>query len=485
MNRSSLTWGSSRMAYYENLADIQMLAMLSCVLGPDTAASSRQRDHSNKQDQSPLTFENHVVSAPLLSNESVDESRRLTLETQFFESPYQRRPVELHQAPAPSALARREHVPRLSSTTTPSLSFRQSRTNSDIYAPETMPLSTSPEQLRNVPRSNSNLASAFAASLSRPFSFTTSASSSPPTYPRKRPSPVGSYIGALNTNFGFGGPASFSKPPLEKPRTTHPLSTSNTEETVSPRRPIFSTKLKNQDRFEHDTLLLAAPDHSRYEAYRAAYAEMLFAWELPIQMCEVLKYNTAQSPNLAHPSSTPSTIQGLDFKTTPSTKPSPLICTLCTSLIRGLASPCLSCGHVLHASCRTLLESQPLISPSSSSADNDQEEQLYTCPSGCGCLCNTHTSIQLPSPEPDLPTRRPRTNTIATASIDSKPTERPARHDIAYESLARNLEGGSAGRQVLSRRSSQIWRGGEGEPGRDRKRSVGSSLRYEESRGLL
>ncbi len=54
------------------------------------------------------------------------------------------------------------------------------------------------------------------------------------------------------------------------------------------------------------------------------------------------------------------------------------------------------------------------------------------------------------------------------------------KHDVAYESLARNL----GERRALTPKISQIWRGGEAEPNRERKKSIGSSLRYEERFGL-
>ena len=73
---------------------------------------------------------------------------------------------------------------------------------------------------------------------------------------------------------------------------------------------------------------------------------------------------------------------------------------------------------------------------------------------------------------------------IADESAASGPQDRSdgkgehAWQDVVYESLARNLGG-----RTLTPRSSQIWRGGDGDFSRNRKKSVGSNLKNEESFG--
>ncbi|KAL8896529.1 MAG: hypothetical protein Q9192_003049, partial [Flavoplaca navasiana] len=106
------------------------------------------------------------------------------------------------------------------------------------------PLSTSPEQYKHAHRSSSNLASAFAASLVRPFSFSTPDSSSPPTaYPRKRSSPATSYSGAA-TSDQLRGKGS-SDVITTKLQTSSSLGRKGNK-SAQLKHSSFETKLKNQ-----------------------------------------------------------------------------------------------------------------------------------------------------------------------------------------------------------------------------------------------
>ena len=497
----------SRFTYFESLADIQMLAMLSCILSNPSGTISRgQRNHPRMRGQSMRDITNQSQGVSPL----VDHIAGLG-DTNLKTSPVRvrdgRKPKKSDEATAAIASPIKERVTQQSAITTPMISFRQSRTRSDVNESDTMTLSTSPEQLRHIPRSNSNLTSAFAASLSRPFSFSASASSSPPSHPRKRLSPVGSYNGGPLSGFGSRGTGLLSRSTtITDSRLAYPFAGSDTGEATRLSRSLtFQTKLKNQDQFDLDGYadipLLAASYEWKYHAYREAYAGMLLAWELPIQRCEILDYNSpwkadnnglnSQTSGLPLQVDTLSQSNGLDFKDicrecattvnptpadpfcpTCSTRKSLLQCLFCTSIIRGLASPCLSCGHVLHPSCRTFLQSQ--FPPHSEDPSTDTP---YRCISGCDCECSSHPSVEIPE------RRNSRdTETIIGGEHEAPPGWRDEpqgpRYEVAYESLARNLSGG--GRQALTPRSSQIWRGGE-ESGRDRKRSMGSGLRRDES----
>lgn len=380
-------------------------------------------------------------------------------------------------------------------------------------------LSSSLEQLRHVPRSNSGLAGAFAASLSRPFSFATSASSSPPTQPKKRLSPAVSYLGTASGG-NWHGPYNINKPSTipsgSRPENSLSVSDAEEDKTLS-RTPTFNTKLKNQQEFSDDGYanvpLLDPKESQRYKAYRDAYAHMLFVWGMPVAMCEVLKYNTEPSGSSVQSSKGPSelvigrntssdaeTQQGLVLRDacltcnaafasgadgrncrTCSTPRPLLVCFLCTSIIRGLASPCLSCGHVLHPACRALLSADQTSGVSSV----DDDDEIETCVSGCGCRCAEHTVVEVEEPQCQPRKSSDDADTvIADGSVafghqdrsDGKPEH--AWQDVVYESLARNL-----GSRTLTPRSSQIWRGGEGDFSRNRKKSVGSNLKNEESSG--
>ena len=235
---------------------------------------------------------------------------------------------------------------------------------------------------------------------------------------------------------------------------------------------------------------------------------MLFVWDMPIQRCEILKYNNlpgtvgsiTESSALAIGKATRSnndavTQEVLSLRSVCSvcdtayahggevrvcrkcyTPKMPLICLFCNSIIRGLASPCLSCGHTLHPSCRALLFAQQS-SDEFIAQDTEGEE---TCISGCGCRCSDHTVVEFADPRYEI--RKDSTGADTTIAAEEETDSRQnqtevdeehAWQDVVYESLSR----------TLTPKSSQIWRGGEDGPPRSRKKSVGSSLRNEESYG--
>ena len=519
-----------------------MLAMLSCVLseplGNSTASSYGAPDQwpsSIDSDFSELDacYPSAQTAHELYSVDSPDLQYAIRLNgstARSSTSPSAASPLKESFTPVPRSIF-------------PSLDFRQSRTTLERQDSQSTSLSISPEHLRHVPRSNSNLASAFAASLSRPFSFSTSTSSSPPTRPRKRLSPAGSYLGT-HPVVSWSTASIFSKASTiaEDPGPTHSLSVSDVEEDTRPvRPPVFKTKLKNQDQFpdeESANVPLLDPENEwRYRAYRDAYAHMLFVWDLPIAMCELLKYNGETSP--ASPSSTKessselaigksassnsaTTNQGLRVLQTCSTCNSalpdpvagdghstchtcaalktPLTCLFCTSIIHGLASPCLSCGHVLHSSCRALLLTDQATRAffSNNHNDNDDLEAAY-CVSGCGCHCSSDQAtveiLDVPRDqphqtiredlEPVVGTQHEHADLVIADSQSQSQTagkgEHQAWQDVVYESLARNL----VAPRSLTPKTSQIWRGGggEGDITRKRQKSVGSSLRNEDPLG--
>ena len=495
-----------------------MLAMLSCILseplgtsaasyGPHQWPSSIDSEFSETDDFYPSV----QVARGLYHVDSPDlqpATRPNGSTARSSTSPSAASPLKESFTPVPRSIF-------------PSIDFRPSRTTLERQDSQNTSLSVSPEQLRHIPRSNSNLASAFAASLSRPFSFSTSTSSSPPTQPRKRLSPAGSYLGA-HPGVSWSTASIFSKTSTiaEDPGPARSLSVSDVEEDIGPVRvPVFKTKLKNQYQFPDDdyaSIPLLDPENDwQYRAYRDAYAHMLFVWGLPIAMCEVLKYNgetspgpwssTEESSKLAIGKSTSNvavTKQGLGIMETClncksalpnlveghlcptcSASRTPLTCLFCDSIIRGLASPCLSCGHVLHSSCRAVLITEQANHALFSSSGNDEEG---TCVSGCGCHCSDQAIIEIDEPRSQPQQISEATELTATnehaAVVDGQkengPQEEQAWQDVVYESLARNL-----GARTLTPKSSQIWRGGDGDAARKRQKSVRSTLRNEEALG--
>ena len=492
------------------MADVQMLAMLSCVFSEfrhtksltvvaksgreRTSKHSRVRFHGASRDVG--FFHEYFAS---------EEVAKSLLTSDVFNIP--RRPNsgknlgKVHSATSSVAASNSDPVTPFSAGGTPPSLFRPSRTNFERTESHTASISTSPEQHRHAHRSSSNLASALTASFPRPFAFTASASSSPPTaYSKKRLSPAGSYMGGAPSGVTWGSTSFFSRSSTitEDPKLVYSLSASDAEEEVArPKKPIFNVKLKNQDQFHNDGYadmpLLDPNQEWRYRAYRDSYADMLYMWNLPIASREILKYNhlpvdlsyLEQGPgppviaigkipaaditpvtqaltlnlwNHCTICSTTLPLQSSSQTCSGCTNPqTPLTCLFCASIIRGLASPCLSCGHVLHFSCRSTLLS---LSLSEAIASDTQ-----LCISGCGCDCASHAVVEV-----EYPSRRKSSASLTVtggSAVDEKEQaerrdvvqeeeeEEEVWKDVAYESLARNLAG-----KYLTPRPSQIWRGG-------------------------
>ncbi|KAL2042662.1 hypothetical protein N7G274_004421 [Stereocaulon virgatum] len=342
-------------------------------------------------------------------------------------------------------------------------------------------------------RSSSNL-SALAASFSlpRPFSFSSSAASSPPnTQSRKRLSPEDNYYSTpsstMTRNPAFLGR---SLTITEDPRAGLTLAISGNNENIppTPKKLGFTIKLKNQDQFHnegHANITLLDPSEEwRYCAYREAYAHLLYIWGMPIARTEILKYNHLQAagsaPFYTSHQDTASLLaigtatSDLGFRnycgsclaTLPpkstnrrcqscSTKQPPPTCCFCATIIRGASSPCLNCGHVLHSSCRNLLPQ--------TSADVPSE-----CSSGCSCICTDQTVVAIYVPE--LTTKHsfevsPAITVIEDAGVNEQEQlswhETDEWEDVAYQSLASNL----VPRQGVRSKESHVWRGRMGRMG--------------------
>lgn len=378
-------------------------------------------------------------------------------------------------------------VSDLSTSETPPSFYKPSRTSPEHRTSQSTSLSTSPEHYRHTHRSNSNL-SALAASFSRPFSFGSAASSPPNSYPKKRSSPVGSYLGnpPATVTWTTSGLFGRSSTITEDPKSAFSSSISDTQEDAVPipKKPVFRTKLKNQDRVHNDGYanvpLLDPNKEWLYRAYREAYAHLLYTWNMPIARAEILDHNRPLQPDPLPPFTfgpkatapfdaiaganllnsgyntensnpvfrghCPSCSTLLLPSQSPSLRcqacsklPSPPFCLLCNTFIRGLSSPCPNCGHILHASCRQLL----------SQASFDE------CPSGCGCICTEHTTMPLPVSVADSEVAReeyrlndeslsgsPAVTVISDEGANEQEQLGWKEHsweDVAYESLARNL----------------------------------------------
>lgn len=494
-----------RFHYYEQLADVQMLAMLSCAFSRARANSGYPRaqkeyvSSGNSATSLEALYHNSDGSGNYYPSEGIARAQlhpappNLTSHVDY---------QNINSGPHSSTSSTGAPISEFSTVGTTPPGYRPLRLGLERRESQTTSLSTSPEQYRHTHRSSSNL-SALAASFSRPFSFTTSAASSPPNmYAKKRSSPSGSYLGTQSSTISwspvvFGKPATITEDP--KSNLSFSVSEVGEKDPSASKRSAFKTKLRHQDQFHNDGYanvhLLDPSEEWRYKHYREAYAHLLYIWGMPIARAEMLSYNHSSTPDFAQPHRSaqqtasllpmgeadllnkPSEDTGdatLAFKNhcgscnslIPSKSPtrrcqtcstlyaSPL-CLLCNTLIHGLYSPCLNCGHILHDACRRLLLS---LSPMPN--DPFHEE----CISGCGCICADHNTATVNVP--DLTAKKsnevsPAITVIGDVGLGSKADEssesRDAEagewEDMAYESLARNLRP----RKEVRAMGSHIW----------------------------
>ena len=383
---------------------------------------------------------------------------------------------------------------------TPPLIFKPNQTSFERSDLSNQVMSTSPEHFRHPHRSNSNLASAFAASFPLPFGFNASASSPPPiSYVKKRDSPAGSCAtgypqsATWNTANIFGRSSSGT----EEPKSRSTISELRQQKFApNDRQTGMTVSLRNQQLFDDEghssTHLLDYTQSWRYRQYRNAYAHLLFIWGLPMARSEILQYNSVSAMNknsseveTIDPSTSPiigkksshtsvDIAEGLTFDLVRTcsqcshdielearkvplrrfacrSKSIPLLCALCDKVIRGRATPCLSCGHVLHAACISLLTTK---------LDFSKETGMCIC--GCDCCCMEQVVVEVKWPKEDkasVPLMSPKV--MVTNEVDKYVwgDDYHMWEDVAYESLAKNL--GVAGLKSLKPKASQIWRGRE------------------------
>ena len=340
-------------------------------------------------------------------------------------------------------------------------------------------VSTSPEQLRHTHRSTLNLANKF-ASLSRPFSFQTSTSNSPPINQKRGSIPIRRSTNP-QTEYTLNPSSFFSKSfgnTDDGPSETEQRVTTLKGGKGSTRSKAFRVRLVNQDQFDmegHAVVPLLLDKHaSRYKGYRDAYAYQLSAWEMWPKKIEILKFNATgsrmhrtqetcvfDSPRTRRRKSMTGKVhenvlsvqrtcrqchtiephgsnsQSIRCSKCSSNAVAPT-CALCAERILGLGNACLACGHALHSACLTLLTSH--------FEEHPEEAQ---CPAGCGCQCS---GIGVA----DVEVAEDRSRRTSAPIIREHINER-GWGDVAYESLAKNLS--AEGKKHIRPKTSQIWRG--------------------------
>ncbi|GLI77906.1 hypothetical protein PoHVEF18_006202 [Penicillium ochrochloron] len=429
--------------HFERIGDVQMVAMLSCVL--------LEANHEGRPGKpSEPRLEERAFSLDFSSVASTVQNNKSQAATPASSLPREPQPVPPHtSARSSSEIWRFDSTPPYSTGTTPPLgSSRPRGIAADRKAlSHNVSIAASPDQ-QSQPRSGSGFGSVLASSLSRSFTFGPSSASPPASHlSKKKPSP-GQSPGVA----------------------TVPVAPSDTESDrpSKPAKPAarFKVTLKNQSAFDGDD---AAPDSLLdrdkewlYRSYRAAYAELLSIWGLPVQQSEVMKIGTvvdnaeddmhtsqywssrtsktASTLPEVTPNEPPPGLDGLDFQRhcagcghaqhvsifaplpaprTPSKRarrgriassrcsnckprhplPTRLPCVICGEVNDGMLVPCLGCGHVSCFSChhRWFLRASDSFDPP------EDTNVLPTCPTGCGCNCSEYVTADVSMPAWDPP----------------------------------------------------------------------------------
>ena len=295
--------------YFEKIADVQMLAMLSCIFGDSSAEDSVAYAGSHlTQPETPLP-----MKAPSFSLEYFPTDPAL------WNVNYK------SQASSAITTPRTAHTPAL---------YTDSQASEDMAWPgeagshsyscgETPPkpvkdhlremgqvqsLSTSPEN-RLFRRSNPAVAAAFAASL--PRALAGMVSGSPPDPPsRKRPSPAEASLSNLvPANVTWGNSTVIGTSSNEPPGTSRTSMSDDDykREDFTAMVPVaVSCTPENRGLFDDDgwvsTPLLKPSRSAVCTGYRYAYSEMLQMWGQPLARLEILKFNVLKEDALATPS---------------------------------------------------------------------------------------------------------------------------------------------------------------------------------------
>ncbi|KAJ6151286.1 hypothetical protein N7470_007880 [Penicillium chermesinum] len=429
--------------HFERIGDVQMVALLSCVLFD--AKQEIRPDNSQEMYPTEPAFSLDFSSVA----STVQNTSLATTPASYI--PREPTPGAHTSTRSSSEIWRPDYPPYSTGTTPPNASRPRG-----IVADRKMPSqdvsgAASPDQPNQ--RGGSGFGSVLASSLSKSFTFGPS-SASPPisSLLRKKPSPGDS-------------PNTANLQPMQ--------SDTESERLVKPRGKSarFKVTFKNQNAFDGgdpgSNSLLDRSKEGLYRAYRAAYADILLMWDLPVQQSEVLKigrfskdeatlrdkYYGGQSSNITSlPDPTPmsdsgSDIEGLDFQRhcancghalkrsifaaapavpeTPSKRhrrkqsvqrcpnckprqplPTRLPCVICGEVVDGMLVPCLSCGHVSCFDCHSYWFLRASHRPHGS-PDLPIPVAPPTCPSGCGCNCSEHVAadVAMPVGEPTSPPR--------------------------------------------------------------------------------
>ncbi|PWW78421.1 hypothetical protein C7212DRAFT_182250 [Tuber magnatum] len=382
--------------YFQRKADIQMLAMLSCIFCEVDPVDE---------------FE----GGPKIPFEDVPLPERVTAYTlEYFST------LELaRQAQSAMSVSPQHHSASMTPMTHGSFgSSNGGGFNSDPsmpYSTGTTPplrnygldadgissfpsLSSSPEQTHQYRKSTAGMAANFSAGLARAFGPGTG---SPPA--RKRPSPAESLMGNF-TNATSGvtwGPITTIGSGSKGPPSEDFTDTNSDHEHPSSARITMMNLDKFDDEGNVNIPFLDPKKTKLYRSYRESYADILYVWRLQIQRLEILQFNGLECNQVdeegelvgfGRKRGNTGGWDGLEIAGHCSrcgavldvTKGArgeckackrrqvTMTCCVCDVIIKGLYGPCLRCGHVAHADCHEAWFSK---------------EGIAECPTGCGCNC--------------------------------------------------------------------------------------------------
>lgn len=299
--------------YFEKIADVQMLAMLSCIFSESTTTDSiAYADAHLSQPETPLPMKAPSFSLDYFPAHSSAWALayRSQLNSALATPRIAQTPLHLSGSPYAAEDYWRGDPGSNSFScgeTPPSVAKPGREYNSTEHF-HTQSLSTSPDG-RSFRQSNSSNLSGFptssvlATSLPKPSAGVVS--SSPPTT-KKRPSPAENFLSNLAPatlgNITWGNTTFLSeKMAIDGQGSTTRNSISDDElrgksDDLLPLIPVgISVTMTDQNEFDDDgwltTPLLEPRYASLYASYRHTYAEMLQMWKLPLSRLEVMKFN--------------------------------------------------------------------------------------------------------------------------------------------------------------------------------------------------
>lgn len=417
--------------YFERIADVQMLAMLSCVFaqaipgGEDETLASK-------------SFYQHLPKSMTLPAQSVGYFPSEEVAIGVYEpiislsiSPKHAQPSGTAFGSTPSSNGFRDGEQLIGEPVTPFSTGGNSpplplSRGSTFRSSTEQSLSTSPDQHRtSIPSATSS----FAASVwTRPFNL----ASSPPIRNRLSGDDLSSSTPSNNVTWGkstksvFKSDSTIRKSYISQGPGDNYDDGSSTEED----EPVYlqipvKISLKNQNMFDDEACVsvpfLKPEDAPKYAYYREAYAEMLGSWDLTIQQNELRKYNGIVSGNppkrADRDSQSTLTLGGTDPMDVVEDGLGPLMvrcrtscsrvdqdghrhkpdarcshcgvgskllaCNICYQPIAGIYKVCLGCGHAAHMSCL-----QPLLL--------SLLDEKFGCETGCGCECDEKIVMEGP-----------------------------------------------------------------------------------------